>query len=167
MDQDELVCIVVESLALAGVEPPPETLTWFTCGELAFEATFTVTVIAGKLDPAVSTLLVVHVFVAQVHPVPAIDTNVSPEGTVSVTVTVPLVGPAPAAFDTVTVYVAFCCPCVKFPECVLVMLSAGIRMIMVESVALAVAEPPPETLTWFTCGELAFEATFTVTVIAG
>jgi hypothetical protein len=38
---------------------------------------------------------------------------------------------------------------------------------IVESVPLAVAEPPPETLTWFTWGELAFEATFTVTVIIG
>jgi hypothetical protein len=41
------VVMVVESLAFAVDEPPPETLTWFTCGELAFDATFTVTVIAG------------------------------------------------------------------------------------------------------------------------
>jgi hypothetical protein len=47
LDQEELVCIVVESLALAGAEPPPATLTWFTCGELAFDVTFTVTVMAG------------------------------------------------------------------------------------------------------------------------
>jgi hypothetical protein len=39
--------------------------------------------------------------------------------------------------------------------------------IMVLSVALAVAEPPPDTLTEFTCGELALAATFTVTAIAG
>jgi hypothetical protein len=38
-----------------------------------------------------------------VHPVPAIDISVSPEGTVSLTVTVPLLGPAPAALLTVTV----------------------------------------------------------------
>jgi hypothetical protein len=50
-----------------------------------------------------------------VHPVPLIDTNVIPAGTVSVTVTVPLVEPAPAPFDTVTLYVAPFCPCVKFP----------------------------------------------------
>jgi hypothetical protein len=37
----------------------------------------------------------------------------------------------------------------------------------VESVAFAVAEPPPETLTLFTCGEVALATTFTVTVIAG
>jgi hypothetical protein len=39
----------------------------------------------------------------QVHPFPDIDTKVKPEGTFSVTVTVPLVGTALAAFDTVTV----------------------------------------------------------------
>ena len=38
-------------------------------------------------------------------------------------------------------------------------------MIVVESLALAVAEPPPETLTWFTWGDVAFAATFTVTVM--
>jgi hypothetical protein len=37
----------------------------------------------------------------------------------------------------------------------------------VESVALALADPPPLTLTALICGELAFPATFTVTVIAG
>ena len=52
-----------------------------------------------------------------VHPVPDIETSVIPDGTVSVTVTLPLAGPAPAALDTVTVYVAPFCPCVKFPLC--------------------------------------------------
>jgi hypothetical protein len=33
--------------------------------------------------------------------------------------------------------------------------------------ALAVAAPPPETLAVFTCGETAFAATLTVTVIGG
>ena len=56
---------------------------------------------------------------------PAIATIVSPDGTVSVTVTVPLVAPLPAAFDTVTVYVAFACPCVKFPVCAFVIESAA------------------------------------------
>ena len=40
-------------------------------------------------------------------------------------------------------------------------------IIVVESVALAVADPPPDTLTWFTWGEVALAATFTVTVMAG
>jgi hypothetical protein len=46
----------------------------------------------------------VHVVpeLGQVHPVPAIDTRDSPDGTFSVTVTVPLVDVAPV-FDTVTV----------------------------------------------------------------
>ena len=51
----------------------------------------------------------------QVQPVPTIETSVIPVGTVSTTVTVPLVGDALAAFEIVTVYVAPFCPCVKFP----------------------------------------------------
>ena len=39
--------------------------------------------------------------------------------------------------------------------------------ITVESVAVAVADPPPETITWFACGDVAPGATLTVTVIAG
>ena len=46
-------------------------------------------------------------------------------------------------------------------------LSALTGVITVESEALAVAEPPPETLTIFTCGEVAVAETFTVTVMAG
>jgi hypothetical protein len=67
----------------------------------------------------------VHVFPEHDHPLPDIDTNVSPDGTVSVTVTVPLVGPAPAALDTTTVYTAPVCPCVKLPLCSFVMDSEG------------------------------------------
>jgi hypothetical protein len=40
-------------------------------------------------------------------------------------------------------------------------------MIVVESLPFAVADPPPNALTAFTCGEVAFAATFTVTAIAG
>src|SRR3974377_2473706 len=43
--------IVVESLALAVADPPPDALTWFSCGVLAFAVTFTVTVIGGGLAP--------------------------------------------------------------------------------------------------------------------
>jgi hypothetical protein len=39
--------------------------------------------------------------------------------------------------------------------------------IVVESVAVAVADPPPDTLAAFTCGDVALLATFAVTVIAG
>jgi hypothetical protein len=45
--------------------------------------------------------------------------------------------------------------------------AAGVTIIVVESVALAFPEPPPDTLTWFCCGELALATTFTVTVIGG
>jgi hypothetical protein len=104
--------IGVESVVFPLPDPPPDTLTAFTCGEVAFPATFTVTVIAGKLAPPASASLRVHVVppAGHVHPVPAIDTSVIPVGTVSVTVTVPLVGPAEAALEIVTVYVAFVCP---------------------------------------------------------
>jgi hypothetical protein len=61
-----------------------------------------------------------------VHPVPAIDTSVIPAGTDSDTVTVPLVGLAPVALDTVTVYVAPFCPCAKFPVCVLATFNTGV-----------------------------------------
>jgi hypothetical protein len=40
-------------------------------------------------------------------------------------------------------------------------------LMTVESVALALADPPPDTVTWFTCGEVAAAFTFTVTAIAG
>ena len=52
------------------------------------------------------TLLIVQLLTSvpgHVHPAPLIDTSVRPAGTVSVTVTVPVVGPAPAWFETVTV----------------------------------------------------------------
>src|ERR1700722_1478250 len=94
--------INVESVALAATDPPPETATAFTCGELALAATFTVTAMVGELAPAASASVRVQVVAAQVHPVPAMETSVRPAGTVSVMVTRPLVGAAPE-FDTVTV----------------------------------------------------------------
>ncbi len=41
-----VIVMTVESLALAVPRPPPETETWFTCGDVAFAATFTVTMMA-------------------------------------------------------------------------------------------------------------------------
>src|SRR6266496_5647080 len=108
--------ITVESVVFAVTDPPPDTSTEFTCGDVALPATLTVTVIDGKVAfPFSASLLVQFGSVVHVQPVPAIDTSVNPEGTASVTVTVPLVGPAPFPFDTVTWYVAFCWPCVKLP----------------------------------------------------
>jgi hypothetical protein len=86
---------------------------------------------------------------------------------VSFTVTAPLVGPALDALLTTTLYTAPLSPCPKVPLWVFEILSTGPGMIVVESVALAVADPPPDTLTEFTWGDVALTATFTVTVIAG
>jgi hypothetical protein len=47
------------------------------------------------------------------------------------------------------------------------MLNTGTAMTVVGSVALAPSGPPPDTLTLFTSEDVAFPATFTVTVIAG
>ena len=116
--------------------------------------------------PAATLVQVLLLMTPQVHPAPVIEVRVNPTGSVSVTVTTPEVAPAPLWFDTVTVYVAPLCPCVKFPLCIDVTLRDG-GTIMVESPALAVAEPPPDALTEFTCGELALAPTFTVTVITG
>ena len=53
---------------------------------------------------------------------PFIDTSFIPDGTASVDVTVPFVGPAVAPLLTVTVYVAPFCPCLKLPVWAFVML---------------------------------------------
>ncbi len=92
---------------------------------------------------------------------------VRPTGGVSVIVTSPLVGP-PAALPTVTVYWTPICPRAKFPEWLLLIVSVGLVMIIVaESVALRGAEPPPETETWFTRGDVALWEMFPVMVMAG
>ena len=99
---------------------------------------------------------------------PLIDTSVIPDGIVSVTVTVPLAGPAPAEFDTVTVYVAPFCPCAKLPVWLFHILSTeGFGRIVVLSLVPLPADPPPDTATEFDRGVAAFDATSTVTVIGG
>jgi len=109
----------------------------------------------------------VQLLPAHVQPVPDIDASVKLPGRVSVTVTVPLVGPAAAALETTSVYAAPAWPGAKFPVCDLLMLKTGAAPIIVESLALADAEFPPDTLAEFTCGEAALAATFTVAVIDG
>jgi hypothetical protein len=102
------------------------------------------------------------------QPLPAIETNAKPEGTVSITVSGALVACASGALLTVTVYVAPSCPLAKFPVWVFVMLNDGLGpLIIVLSLAVALAEPPPVTPTWLTWGEVAFDLTWIVTVIAG
>ena len=102
-----------------------------------------------------------------VQPLPAIETSVRPAGTVSVTVTAPLAGPAAAPLLTVARYTALVCPRAKRPACVSAMLRAGAGKISVGSVALAAAEPPPFTPTTFICGDTASPATFTLTAMGG
>jgi hypothetical protein len=86
-----------ESL-LVFVSPPPDTVTVLVTLAGALLATLTASVIAGKL-PAATTVELVQVTVwlaiPQLQPVPVALVGVSPAGTVSVTVAVPLVGPFP------------------------------------------------------------------------
>jgi hypothetical protein len=91
----------VTSLTVAGFTDPPldVSVTLLVCDVAAPAATFTVTVIAGKLCPAGSESDRVHDFVAivQVQPVPDIDTSVKPgadeRSSTTVTGVVPSVGP--------------------------------------------------------------------------
>ena len=76
------------------------------------------------LGPAANELVCVHVFKLQVQPDPDIETRVSPDGTVSVTVTGSTVEPVPVLL-TRMVYCAFCCPGPKLPTCDLVIPSTG------------------------------------------
>jgi hypothetical protein len=71
--------------------------------------------------------------------------------------------------ETITVYVAPVCPWLKFPVWVLLMLRAGTGAVftLVTSLAVADAEPLPETVAWLVTCAGAFDATFTVTVIDG
>src|SRR5258708_35973235 len=94
--------MMVGSTALEFPEPPPDTLTWFTCGEAAFEETFTLTAIGGKLAPGLKTSLREHWLTEHAHPLPTMATRANPAGRLSGTVTHPLKGPAFAALPTVT-----------------------------------------------------------------
>src|ERR1022692_3564945 len=86
-----LVGSVAELLA-AFVSPPPDTAAVFVTEAGAFPATFTVSVMAGKLVPDPSASLRVQVRVPNTHvqPVPARAVAVSPDGKVSVMLTSPL-----------------------------------------------------------------------------
>ena len=93
------------------------------------------------------------------------ETSVSPEGSVSVTETVPPVGPAEAEFDTVTVYAAPFCPSEKVPVWVLEISNTGRGSAL--SVAVAEGDPPPDTVTEFKVGGIALAEIFAVTVMGG
>ena len=77
--------------------PPPATVAVLVTLAGALAATFTVSVMAGKLAPGAAVVLVLQASVdtVQLHPVPVIAVAVKPVGSVSVTVTVPEVGANP------------------------------------------------------------------------
>jgi hypothetical protein len=114
-----------------------------------------------------------HLSVASPHdqPVPEIARALRPGGRVSVTVTVPDVGPVPP-FVTVRVYVAPLCPCVNDPACAFAIVRSatpGTR-IVVESLEVSFAVfvwPPPETVAALMSGDDADAETFTVSVTGG
>src|SRR5947208_1678353 len=87
----------VTELLVVFSSPPPETVAVLVTLAGASPATFTVTVIGGQLPPAASASERWQVSVASVHvqPVPLRPVAGKPPGIVSVTVIVPLVGPAP------------------------------------------------------------------------
>jgi len=82
----------------------------------------------------------------QVQPVPLIAVAVNPVGSVSVTVTVPVVEVDPL-FVTVMVYCAPVCPCVKLPTWLFVIVRSGWEIVVrSSSVLLAVfSSVPPDT----------------------
>ena len=100
----ELIVVgsVAVSLAVL-VSPPPETVTELTT-ETALADTLTVSVMAGKLAPAASTVLLVQgpAGCVQTQFVPEMDVAVRPAGTVSDTETAAVVAAVP---ELVTVMV--------------------------------------------------------------
>jgi hypothetical protein len=92
------------------VRPPPAMVRGTLTVWPRPPVTFPVTVMGGKLAPAATTaeLWQVNVANVQVQPVPVMLVAVKLVGG-SVTVTVPLVGPALAAFETVIMYAAPTC----------------------------------------------------------
>src|SRR5437899_11684318 len=92
-------------------------------------------------------------------------------GNVSVTVTVPLVGPVPELL-AVMVYVAAVCPCVKFPVWVLLMVRSGVRAgLIVRSeerrVGKELTSRPSATVAVLSTDAAALLGTFTVSVRTG
>src|ERR1035437_6987593 len=121
--------IVVGSFAVlfaALLSPPPETVTLLVTVDGALFVTLTVRVIAGWLAPGTSAESRVQVNVARVHDQPPelILVAVSPLGSVSVMVIVPMASVSPL-FVTVIVYCAPCWLCWKLPVCVFVTMRSG------------------------------------------
>src|SRR5688500_5718280 len=103
----------------------------------------------------------------QAQPGPLMAVGVRPNGTLSVTSTVPPVAALPT-LPTTMVYVLPVCPCAKFPRCVAWTVRSGAWRMVVASLALLFAElesPPPETLAVLVRNAGAVRATFTRSVI--
>jgi hypothetical protein len=146
--------------------PPPETVTELVTvpgGPTAF----TVSEIGLPGLPAAMLVVLVHVTVApaslQVQPVPLAALYVRPVGSVSTTVSVPVVGDVPLLL-TAIVYVPVE-PTVKLPVCDFAIASTG-RTIVVGSVATGVlVAPPPEAFAPFVTVAGALASTLTVSEI--
>src|SRR5437867_6908055 len=87
-----------------------------------------------------------EVSVPQVQPVPLMTVAVKRVGSVSATVTVPLVEALPLLV-TVMVYCAPVCPCVKLPTWVFVMVRSGWTIVVGSSsvLLLVFSSAPPDT----------------------
>jgi hypothetical protein len=158
---------VVGSVALGVlVAPPPETLTEFVT-EPAGPAALTVNAMELPAAPAAMAVVLVQVAICaeplHVQPVPLAALKVSPAGSVSVTVIVPLVAAVPVLLTAIA-YVPVA-PIVKFPVCDFAIASVGLR-IVVGSVAVGVlAAPPPVAVAEFVTVAAAFAATLTLSAI--
>src|SRR3989304_4174537 len=111
----------------------------------------------------------VSVASVQLQSVPLNAVAVSEAGSVSVTVTAPLVGPEPLLV-TVMAYVAPVCPWVKLPVWVLVMVRSGNWLIVVGSLAellVVFVSPPPDTVAVLVTLAGGLLSTLTVSVMDG
>jgi hypothetical protein len=145
------VTTVVGSVAVGVFDaPPPVAVAEFVTVAGAFAATLTVSVIGVPAAAAAMTAALVQVTVCttalHVQPVPVAALNVSPVGSVSVTVMVPDVATFPVLL-TAIVYVPVA-PVTKDPACDFVIASTGLPASVVGSVAVGVfVAPPPLAVT--------------------
>ena len=78
------------------MSPPPETVTVFVTEDGAFAATLTVTVNTREVLGAIALLVVQdNVGRSHIQRLPLMSVAVRPNGSVSTTFTVPVVGPEP------------------------------------------------------------------------
>ncbi len=145
------VMTVVGSVAVGEfAAPPPLVVAEFVTEAGALAATLTVSVIGFPAAPTAMTVVLVQVTDCpaslHVQPVPVAALNVKPAGSVSVTVTVPVVATFPVLL-TAIVYVPVA-PVTNDPVCDFAIASVGLPASVVGSVAVGVfVAPPPLTVT--------------------